>query len=141
MLTDDVHMPLNILASGDLVEFLGMPCNQQGHVFFEIENGLVSPSKEPPGFHSKEDSSIVGSTATNVVKPDQLVTVNALPQPVTPVLVGAGLGAVLSHWCHYGTIGRATERREFRGSEVSQHSFNLPCAGPQVCEHRPRASG
>lgn len=97
ILTDGVNMTSGILVSGNLVEFLGVPFNPPGtgHVVLTVENMLVNPSFVPAGFEFRELVDIVGSTSTIVANPDQLVAVNAVPEPVTSVWVGLGFGAVL----------------------------------------------
>jgi len=56
----------------------------------------VNPSGEAPGFQFRELVEITSNISTTILNPDQLVAVNATPEPFTMPLVGAGLSAILS---------------------------------------------
>jgi len=87
---------MGVLGLGNEVEFLGVPFNPPGtgHTVFTVENILVNPSFVPPGFLFMEDVEIAGSTAVEIIKPQQLVAVNAVPEPFMLGFLGVGLGAM-----------------------------------------------
>lgn len=94
ILTDGVNMIPGIMVASNLIEFLGVPFNPPGtgNLAFQVENILVNPSAEPPGFQFKEELEITSNFSINVTSPVQLVAVNAVPEPAyTPVVVGLGL--------------------------------------------------
>jgi hypothetical protein len=97
ILTDGVNMTSGILGASNLVEFLGVPFNPPGagHVVFQVENIFVNPSGEAPGFQFREDVEIFSNISTTILNSDQLVAVNATPEPFTLGFVGVGLGAML----------------------------------------------
>lgn len=97
VLTDGVNMTSGILASPKVVDFTGVPFNSPGSgtLVLTIENVLVNPSDEPPGFQFDETGSIFGTTSTEIPNQSQLVAVNAVPEPVTVGLVALAFGAVL----------------------------------------------
>jgi hypothetical protein len=97
ILTDGVHMTAGILGATNVVEFLGVPFNPPGagHIFFEIENILVNPSGEPPGTQFREDVQITSDMSITILNQDQLVALNATPEPLTAGFVGVGLGCIL----------------------------------------------
>lgn len=108
ILTDGVNMTAGIRGPDNVVEFLGVPFNPPGtgHTVFQIENIFVNPSGEAPGFQFRELVEITSSTSTGILDPDQLVAVNATPEPFTLALVGMGLGGMLS----LGRSRRAAQR-------------------------------
>ena len=85
---------------------LGVPFNPPGtgHVLFKVENIFVNPSAEPPGFQFMEDSTVSGDIAISITNPQQLVAVNAVPEPFTLGFVGVGLGAM---WLGRSLVSRA----------------------------------
>ncbi len=96
ILSDGVNMTPGILGLSNEVEFLGVPFNPPGtgHTIFTIENILVDPSFVPPGFQFMEDVAINGSTALEIMLPQQLVAVNAVPEPFMLGFLGIGVGAI-----------------------------------------------
>ena len=106
ILTDGVNMTTGILGFGNQIEFLGVPFNPPGtgHVLFEVENIFVNPSAEPPGFQFMEESTVSGDIAISITNPQQLVAVNAVPEPFTLGFVGVGLGAM---WLWRSLVSRA----------------------------------
>ena len=97
ILTDGVNLTAGIRGLDNVVEFLGVPFNPPGtgHIVFRIQNILVNPSGEPPGFQFRELVDITGNIPTTILNPDQLVAVNATPEPFTLALVGLGLSAMV----------------------------------------------
>jgi hypothetical protein len=63
--------------------------------FFQVENIVVNPSGEARGFQFWEVAEISSDFSTNILNADQLVAVNAAPEPSTVAIVGMGLGAML----------------------------------------------
>ena len=97
ILTDGVNMTAGIRGADNVVEFLGVPFNPPGtgHTVFQIENILVNPSGEAPGFQFREVVEITSDISTAILNSEQLVAVNATPEPFTLALVGVGLSAML----------------------------------------------
>jgi hypothetical protein len=97
ILTDGVNMTAGTLFPANVVEFSGVPFNPPGagHVVFQVENIVVNPSGEPPGFQFREELEITSNFSTTILDNDQLVAVNASPEPLTLALVGLGLGGML----------------------------------------------
>jgi hypothetical protein len=96
ILTDGVKMTTGTFDGPDTVKFLGVPLNAPGagHVVFTVENVLVNPSLEPPGFQFTENVYINGDASTFITNQQQVVAVNAVPEPFMLVFVGLGLGAM-----------------------------------------------
>jgi hypothetical protein len=112
ILSDGVNMTPGMLVGTETIEFNGVPFNPvSGSVVFTIENILVNPSLEPPGFQYTENVGIFGDISTEIMDPEQLVGVNA-PEPVTSVWIGLAFGAFLwlSRWGK-PAAGRYTSRR------------------------------
>jgi hypothetical protein len=97
ILTDGVHMTAGIRGPDNVIAFFGVPFNPPGtgHVVFQVENILVNPSGEPAGFQFREVDEIASDFSISILNSDQLVAVNATPEPSTPVFVVMGLGAML----------------------------------------------
>lgn len=96
ILTDGVNMTAGVRGLDNVVEFLGVPFNPPGagHIVFQVENILVNPNGEAPGFQFKEVVEITSDISTTILNGDQLVAVNATPEPFTVGFVGIGLGAI-----------------------------------------------
>lgn len=98
ILTDGVNMTPGILESSKVVQFVGVPFNApgSGSVVFTVENIFVNPSTEPPGFQFTEGLYVVGDTSVDIpsANQQQVVAVNAVPEPFTLVFVGLGMGAM-----------------------------------------------
>jgi hypothetical protein len=96
ILTDGVNMTPGILGSGNLVEFLSVPFNPPGtgHLVFQVENIFVNPSAEAPGFQFMEVATVSSAISFGITNSQQLVAVNAVPEPLTLWLVGLSLGAM-----------------------------------------------
>jgi hypothetical protein len=103
ILTDGVNMTAGVLGLGNVVEFLGAPFNPPGtgHLVFTVENIFVNPSAEAPGFQFMEVAEITSNISFGITNPQQLVAVNAVPEPFTLVFVSLGVGAM---W--FGRRGR-----------------------------------
>jgi len=97
ILTDGVNMTSGILATPKTVDFNGVRFNSPGSgtVVLTIENILVDPSDQPPGFQFDETAGIFGTTSTEIPNQTQLVAVNAVPEPVTAGFLVLVFGAVL----------------------------------------------
>lgn len=94
ILTDGVNMISGVMGAPNLIEFLGVPFNPPGTgtLVFQVENILVNPSAEPPGFQFNEELEISSDFSINVTNPVQLVAVNAVPEPsLTLVFIGFGV--------------------------------------------------
>ncbi len=96
ILTDGVNMTAGTLLTSNEIEFLGVPFNPPGagSVVFTVENILVNPNAEPPGFQFMETGAINGNVSVEIMKPEQLVAENAVPEPFSLVFVGFGMGAM-----------------------------------------------
>ena len=84
ILTDGVNMTAGIRGLDNVVEFLGVPFNPPG-------TGLLFSRLRISWLLE-----ITSNISTTILNPDQLVAVNATPEPFTLALVGAGLSAMLS---------------------------------------------
>ena len=75
---------------------LDVPFNPRNRsLVFQVENIFVNPSAEGPGFEFNEDMEITGNFAITINSPQQLVAVNAVPEPsFTLLLAGFGLCAI-----------------------------------------------
>ena len=73
-----------------------MPFNPPGagHLVFTVENIFVNPSAEAPGFQFLELGAINSNISFDIPTPQQLVAVNAVPEPFTLGFVGVGLGVM-----------------------------------------------
>ncbi len=94
ILTDGVNMISGTLAASNVIEFSDVPFNPPGtgNLDFKVENILVNPSDEPPGFQFNEDIETFNTNFfVDIPNPVQLVAMNAVPEP-SSTLVLAGLG-------------------------------------------------
>jgi hypothetical protein len=96
ILTDGVNMTTGTLGPGNVIDFLGVPFNSPGagNLDFTVENIFVNPSAEPPGFQFRETVAINGNVSVEIAHQEQLVAVNAVPEPCTLGFVGLGMGAI-----------------------------------------------
>jgi hypothetical protein len=96
ILTDGVDITAGTFGPGNVIDFVGVPFNPPGagDLVFTVENIFVNPSAEPPGFQFNEDAAINGNVSVEIMKPEQLVAVNAVPEPFSLVFVGLGLGGM-----------------------------------------------
>jgi hypothetical protein len=96
ILTDGVSNFAGVLTLTNVVEFNGVPFDPPGtgNTIFTVENIVVDPNSEPPGFQFHEELAVTGDTAVFIGNQDQLVAVNAVPEPVASVLAGLGFVAV-----------------------------------------------
>jgi hypothetical protein len=94
------------LGPGNEIAFVGVPFNPPGtgHTIFTVENILVDPSFVPPGFQFMEETEISGNTAVEINLPQQLVAVNAVPEPLALGFLGVALSAM---WFGRKRRGRA----------------------------------
>jgi hypothetical protein len=96
ILADGADMISGTLGGPKLIEFVGVPFNPpgSGSLVLQIENILVNPSAEPPGFQFTEGALIFSDFAIGLTNSEQVVAVNAVPEPVSLAFVGWGLGAM-----------------------------------------------
>jgi hypothetical protein len=96
VLSDGLNMTPGILGTSNEVEFIGVPFNPPaaGHLVFTVENIFVNPSAEGPGFQFMEEAAITSSTSFSISDFQQLVAVNAVPEPFTLGLLGMALSAM-----------------------------------------------
>jgi hypothetical protein len=96
VLSDGVNMTPGILGTSNEVEFIGVPFNPPGagHLVFTVENIFVNPSAEAPGFQFMEVGAITSNISFGISNSQQLVAVNAVPEPFTLVFVSLGVGAM-----------------------------------------------
>jgi hypothetical protein len=96
ILTDGVNMTTGTFGPGNVVDFVGVPFDSPGagHLDFTVENIMVNPSAEPPGFQFMESVMITGNVAVEIPQQEQLVAENAVPEPFTLVFVALGMGAM-----------------------------------------------
>jgi hypothetical protein len=98
ILNDGGALISGTLLSPDVVEFLNVPFNPPGagDLDLEVEGIFVNPSLEPSGFKFNEEMSTTGIVQVFIAssQQQQLVAVNAVPEPDTLVLAGLGLGAM-----------------------------------------------
>jgi hypothetical protein len=97
ILTDGVNMTSGVRGPDNVVQFVGVPFDPPGagHLVFQVENILVNPSGEGLGFQFREVDEIASDFSISILNGDQLVAVNAAPEPSTSVFVAMGLGAML----------------------------------------------
>jgi hypothetical protein len=71
------------------IDFVGVPFDSpgSGSLVLQIENILVNPSAEPPGFQFTESAGIFSSVSFYLPNPQQVVAANA-PEPSTLLLTG-----------------------------------------------------
>jgi hypothetical protein len=96
ILTDGTNNTAGILESSEVIGFIGVPFNPPGagSVVFTVENISVNPSAEPPGFQFTENAGVFGTQSVGIMFPQQVVAQNAVPEPISLVFVGLGLGAM-----------------------------------------------
>jgi hypothetical protein len=96
VLSDGLNMTPGVLGTSNEVEFIGVPFNPPGagHLVFTVENILVNPSAEGPGFQFMEDAAINSATSFSIADFQQMVALNAVPEPFTLGLLGVALTAM-----------------------------------------------
>ncbi len=96
VLSDGLNMTSGILGASNEVEFIGVPFSPPGagHLVFTVENIFVNPSAEGPGFQFMEDAAINSTTSFGITNPQELVAVNAVPEPITLGFLGVGISAM-----------------------------------------------
>jgi hypothetical protein len=96
ILSDGVNMTPGTLVGSNEIEFVGVPFDPPGtgNTVFTVENILVDPNFVPPGFQFMEESEITGDTAVEISLPQQLVAVNAVPEPSMLGFLGVCLAAI-----------------------------------------------
>ena len=96
VLSDGVNMTPGILGPSNVIEFIGVPFKPPGtgSVVFTVENISVNPSAEGPGFQFMELAEVSNTMSFGITNSEQLVGVNAVPEPVTLVFVGLGMSAM-----------------------------------------------
>jgi hypothetical protein len=127
ILTDGLNITSGSLGAANQIDFVGVLFDPPGtgHVDFQVENILVNPSAELPGFQFKEHADITSNFSFSIVNTDQLVAVNAVPEPsFTLVFVGLGLGAM---W-----LGRNGGKKKRGSCERDTGSCEVRNAQPSV---------
>jgi hypothetical protein len=89
ILADGADMISGTLDGTKQIDFAGVPFNPpgSGSLVLQIENILVNPSAEPPGFQFTETASITTDFAIGQTNLTQVVAANA-PEPSTLLLTG-----------------------------------------------------
>jgi hypothetical protein len=107
VLSDGVNMTPGILGLSNVVEFIGVPFNPPGagHLVFTVENIFVNPSAEAPGFQFMEVGAITSNISFGITNPQQLVAVNAVPEPFMLGFLGVGLSAMWLKRKRFAIVG------------------------------------
>jgi hypothetical protein len=96
ILSDGVNMTAGTLGGTNVIDFLGVPFNPPGagDITLTVENIFVNPSLEPPGFQFMEVADITSDISFGITNQQQVVAVNAIPEPFMPVFIALGLGGM-----------------------------------------------
>ncbi len=96
ILTDGANNFSGSLGLSNVVNFLSVPFDPPGpaHTLWTVENVFVNPSVLPPGSEFRETMAFSDPTI-GVVTPDQLIALNAAPEPSTLITALLALWVIL----------------------------------------------